>query len=61
MTKQHFIALAYAIKTTVHSNRFTPAQLERLADFCASQNPNFERQRWLDYITDKCGKNGGKL
>ena len=40
---------------------FHPAQIEALASFCASQNPNFNRERWLDYIAGKCGKNGGKV
>ncbi len=31
-----------------------------LADFCASQNPQFNRERWLSYIAGTCGKNGGK-
>ena len=61
MTKRHFIALADAI---IAHNRtepipFTPTQLDTLAWFCASENPNFNRQRWLDYIAGKCGPNGG--
>lgn len=34
---------------------------ESLADFCQSQNRNFNRQLWLDYIAGKCGPNGGKV
>jgi hypothetical protein len=34
---------------------------DALADFCKAQNPNFNRDRWLDYIAGKCGKNGGKV
>lgn len=51
MSKKHFIALA----DFIHANRyhFTPDAIERLADFCASQNPRFNRQRWLDYIASK--------
>jgi hypothetical protein len=26
-----------------------------LADFYASQDPNFNRERWIDYIAGKCG------
>lgn len=33
----------------------------RLADFCQSTNPNFKRDRWLDYIAGKCGPNGGAV
>lgn len=35
--------------------------VEMLADFCASTNPRFNRQRWLDYVAGKCGPSGGKL
>ena len=31
-----------------------------LADFCAAQNPAFNRERWLAYIAGDCGSNGGK-
>ena len=58
MTKKNFIALADVIRDDI--NDFTPNAIERLADFCQSQNPNFNRSRWLDYIAGKCGPNGGK-
>lgn len=38
---------------------FCADQVETLADFCQSANPNFNRQRWLDYIAGDCGPNGG--
>jgi len=31
-----------------------------VADFCAAQNPRFDRERWVGYINGTCGKNGGK-
>lgn len=31
-----------------------------MADFCQSQNPRFNRERWLAYINGSCGPNGGK-
>jgi hypothetical protein len=34
---------------------FTPDHLRVLADFCASQDPNFNRKRWIDYIAGQCG------
>lgn len=34
---------------------------DAIANFCQAQNPNFNRQRWLDYIEGKCGPNGGKI
>lgn len=62
MSKKDFIALADAIRTHNEHNAlpFGQEQLETLATFCAQQNPNFKRDRWLDYIAGKCGPNGGK-
>jgi hypothetical protein len=59
MTKKHFIALANLIRVRPHC--FSGLAIESLADFCADQNPQFNRQRWLDYIHGKCGANGGKV
>ena len=60
MSKKHFIALAdYLRDTQGYCEAFTPAQVEHLANFCHAQNSAFNRQRWLDYIAGKCGKNGG--
>ena len=72
MSKQDFVALADAIRnhgTTIdpHSTvrisdtPFTKDQVEMLATFCGRQNGNFMRQRWMDYIAGKCGKNGGAI
>lgn len=33
--------------------------VKALAEFCQSQNSNFMRERWLDYIAGKRGPNGG--
>ena len=65
MTKRHFIELADRIRRFNHCRRpdqapFTSDQIQALADFCASQNPEFKRDRWLDYINGNCGPNGGK-
>jgi hypothetical protein len=63
MTKKHFIALADAIRKyemgCAYHEWFTESQVKALADFCQSQNPRFNRERWLDYIAGKCGPNGG--
>jgi hypothetical protein len=65
MTKQHFIALADTIRTANKGNPennplpFESFAIETLADFCAAQNPAFNRSRWLDYIAGKVGPNGG--
>lgn len=65
MSKKHFIALANAIKAhngrTTKGNGFNAVQLSVLADFCASQNANFNRQRWFDYINGECGPSGGTV
>lgn len=67
MSKKHFIALADAIRehnaSEGHTLRgdFNQMHIEVLADFCQSQNPNFNRGRWLAYIAGECGSNGGKI
>ena len=63
MTKKDFIALADMIRSynSPPCVPFSEHQIAALADFCASQNPNFKRDRWLDYIAGKCGKNGGAI
>jgi len=71
MTKKHFIALADAIRNynqgafEAGSNiasplQFTHTQVLALADFCQSQNSQFNRERWLGYIAGENGPNGGK-
>jgi hypothetical protein len=62
MTKKTLIALADAIRDMKQRHpTLSTAQLESLADFCQSQNPRFNRQRWLAYIRGECGPNGGKV
>lgn len=70
MTKQHFIALADAIKKHNQTlerygkgtfTPFTADQMHTLAAACQSINPRFNRQRWLDYIAGECGPNGGAV
>jgi hypothetical protein len=68
MTKKHFIALAEEmIRLRGSINWYADTDsidvqtvINRMADFCASQNPNFNRERWLGYIAGTNGKNGGK-
>ncbi len=65
MTKKDFIALADAIRAygsncSVSADKIS-IPVSVLADFCATQNPNFDRNRWLDYVAGNCGKNGGKV
>ena len=72
MSKKDFIALADIIKqynqcafdagSNISSPLcFTHTQILALADFCKGQNYAFNRERWLDYIADKCGPNGGAI
>jgi hypothetical protein len=77
LTKKDFIALADFVKRLTvilvpyHSGDGTYDHdvpmirqqdvYDMLADFCAQQNPNFNRQRWLGYIAGLCGPNGGKV
>ena len=68
MTKKHFIALADMLRTAWMGdsrtgkgyNPFKQEHIEFLADFLQSQNPRFNRERWLGYIAGTNGKNGGK-
>ena len=67
MSKKDFIALADVIRRfnrfheegSDSANHFDTQQIGVLADFCQSQNPNFNRDQWLDYIAGKCGPSGG--
>ena len=62
MTKKHFIALADFIRGANSDNRpFSEENLETLARFCSTQNPRFNRGRWLGYIHGTNGANGGKV
>jgi len=71
MGSREFIALADAIRNhnkTVESRggngwttcMFYESQINTLADFCASQNGRFDRERWLDYISGDGGPMGGQ-
>ena len=54
MTKEDLVALFDALRihnrTADGRTEFTPDHLRVLADFCASQYPDFNRERWIDYI-----------
>jgi len=72
MSKKDFIALANAIREhnvdldrnsslgDGHTTKaFNESQINTLADFCQTQNPEFKRGRWLGYIAGENGQNGG--
>jgi hypothetical protein len=57
MSKRHFIALAdYAREVGL-----TEGQISILADLLQSENPRFNKSRWLNYISGNCGPSGGKV
>lgn len=63
MSKKHFIELANRImehNRLYPVDKFSQNQLATLAGFCARQNGNFLRDRWLGYIAGECGPGGGK-
>ena len=67
MTKKHFIALADTIRATrptdldaTQAHYQWAETRDAIAAFCAAQNPDFNRERWLGYIAGTNGKNGGK-
>ena len=59
MTKKDLVGLADALRihnqTADGRTEFAPDHLLVLADFCASQDLNFNRKRWIDYITGEGG------
>jgi hypothetical protein len=64
VTKKQFIALADLIRhhhTKAGFPCFGGLEVELLAQFCATQNPQFKRDRWLGYIAGTNGQNGGKV
>lgn len=68
MSKKDFIALADTLKAFFETNAGREMDeisrgilMQHLANFCAEQNPRFMRDRWLNYVTGKCGKNGGRV
>jgi hypothetical protein len=64
MTKKDLFALAYALRihnqTADGRTEFTPDHLLVLANFFASQVSNFNRKRWIDYITTE-GRPGDEV
>ena len=74
MSKKDFIALANVVIETNHKIYYSAGPesvfgepvfgivaIHKIADFCASQNPRFNRDRWLSYIAGECGPSGGKV
>ena len=55
MTKKDFEGLADAVRRGLQGAG-DPVKL--LADFCAGQNPKFDRARWLNYLTTGVSRPG---
>lgn len=71
MTKKHFIALADVFRDakpikcmdlsyTVGRDSQWSEDVERVCQYL-STFPNFNRERWIDYVNGVCGPSGGKL
>jgi len=73
MSKKDFIALADTLRgmepilpagaSEIGKARWDKwrEMVDKLADFCREQNPQFKRDRWLGYIAGTNGKNGGTV
>lgn len=67
MSKKHFIELADCLRDLKPQRPSDGAMLQwkdmidGLADFCAAQNPRFNRERWLGYIAGENGPSGGAV
>lgn len=67
ITKKDIIALADFIKAKngndygKNAQFFTANAIYALADFLGQNNPNFNRDRFLNYVAGMCGPNGGRV
>lgn len=66
--KRHYPNQALSVNSTsqehvaIHAKHDMWIELrDMLADFCQSQNAQFNRDRWLGYINGTNGPSGGKL
>ncbi len=61
MSKKDFVALGTMCKESLGQSEMSTAAIIRIADFCQKQNPQFMRERWLDFVAGNCGPNGGAI
>lgn len=64
MTKKDFVALAITLRPMIENgNEIVNVDevINRLSQFCETQNPQFNKSRWLGFIAGECGSNGGKI
>ena len=69
LTRKHFIGIADAIVDATEISELKDAKLDNralnyfvcfLADFCAVENPRFDRGRFESYIFDKLNQEVGQ-
>ena len=60
MTKKHFIELADKLRPTYQSGKLSTEALGAIVSFCHDQNKNFMEARWMGYLKNLNGPNGGK-
>lgn len=54
--------VAIECETIARYQLFTWQQcVEKIADFCQSENSRFNRVRWMAYVNGDCGPNGGEV
>lgn len=62
MTRKNFIALADWLKKPAgYCEPFTQRQVGFIADFCKSQNSNFNKEIFMGYVAGFCDPHGGKV
>ena len=64
MTKKHFIALADSIKDGLqneHDSYMSDKAFDDIVAFCHSMNSRFNEHRFREYVSGRCGQNGGKV
>lgn len=57
MSKKDYIAIADAFR----SIRVPGAVIDALIRVFKADNPAFNENRWLNYLSGKCGPSGGKI
>lgn len=69
MTKKNFIQAADALRAVrptgtllspIHMEQWE-AQVQAMADMFAAANPQFKRDRWLDYVYGRATANGRSI
>ena len=59
MSKKDFIRLADYLRHIDMNDAKSAEWLNAICDYCKASNPRFMRDRFIGYLTGKCGPNGG--